>query len=324
MKKTLVIGSTTLDIIINVPALPSRKDDVNIRSQTVVLGGCAYNIQSVLRLAGLPHVLCSPVGSGLFGDYVFRELAALGIDPFIRIETGDNGCCYCYVEPDGERTFIAYHGVEYTFSESWMKDFSPDEIDGIYACGLEIEEPTGSEIISWLEHVAQASADSQGPVVYFAAGPRITTIETGKLERMFALHPVMHLNREELLAFTGGDSLESGARLLFGKTGNTVIVTDGAEGSYCFDRSGLFHAPSIPVTVVDTIGAGDSHMGAVIACRKRGLSWQKSLEYANKVAAEVVAIKGATLTEEIFRRIPAPEALSGTARAASPARSFAE
>lgn len=306
MKKTLVIGSTTLDIIVEVPALPSRKDDVNIRSQTVVLGGCAYNVQTILRLAGLPHVLCSPVGSGLYGDYVYKELAALGIRPFVRIEGRDSGCCYCYVEPDGERTFVAYHGVEYTFSESWMNAFAPDEIDGMYVCGLEIEEPTGAEIITWLEHTLAESAGSPPPVVYFAPGPRITTIEIGKMERLFALHPVMHLNKEELLAFTGEDELESGARRLFGKTGNAVIVTDGAGGSYYFDRSGLHHAPSTPITVVDTIGAGDSHMGAVIACRKLGLSYQKSLEYANRVAAAVVAIKGATLTKEIFQRFPVP------------------
>ncbi len=174
MKKTVIIG---------VPALPSRNDDVNIRSQTVTLGGCAYNVQNVLRLAGLPHVLCSPVGTGLFGDYVYKELAALGIEPFLRVADRDNGYCYCYVEPDGERTFVSYHWAEFTFRESWMGAVPPDEIDGVYVCGIEIEKPTGTEIISYLRNLTA----SRSPTVYFAPGPRINHIGLDKMEALFAL-----------------------------------------------------------------------------------------------------------------------------------------
>ncbi len=302
MKKTVFIGSTTLDVIINVPALPSRKDDVNIQSQAVVLGGCAYNAHAILRLAGLPHVLCSPVGTGMYGDYVFKELTALGIRPFLRSEDRDNGCCYCYVEPDGERTFIAYHGVEYTFSESWMSAIPAEEIDSVYICGLEVEEPTGNEIVSYLTHLGA----SHSPAIYFAVGPRIGNIDIGRMEALFALRPVVHLNKEELLGFTGADGIEEGAKRLFERTENTVIITDGAEGSYYFDRTGLHHVPTEPVKVVDTIGAGDSHIGAVIACRKRGIPYREALEYANRVSAAVVSIRGATLTPEAFRKIPQP------------------
>lgn len=304
MKKTVIIGSTTLDVIINVSSLPSRKSDVNIRSQSVVLGGCAYNVQTIIRLAKLPHVLCSPVGTGMYGDHVCKELAALGIKPFLHVADRDNGCCYCYVEDDGERTFMAYHGVEYGFSESWMSGIDPGEIDSIYVCGLEIEEPTGDEIISYLRHTA-ASGD---PTIYFAPGPRIRDIEAKKMDALFALHPVTHLNGEELLEYTETDAIESGARELFGKTGNTIVITDGAKGSYYYDGVALHHERAVPTKVVDTIGAGDAHMGAVIACRKRGIPFVETLRYANAVAAAVVATRGASLSPEAFKAIPAPTA----------------
>lgn len=309
MKKTVIIGSTTLDIIINVSSLPSRKSDVNIRSQSVVLGGCAYNVQTILRLAELPHVLCSPVGTGMYGDHVFKELAELGIKPFLRVADRDNGCCYCYVEDDGERTFMAYHGVEYSFSESWMGGIDHGEIDGIYVCGLEIEEPTGDEIISYLRH----STSSSNPTIYFAPGPRIRNIDSGKMDALFALHPVTHLNGEELLEYTERDTIEAGARTLFGKTGNTIVITDGAKGSYYYDGVALYHENALPTTVADTIGAGDAHMGAVIACRKRGIPFPETLRYANAVAAAVVATRGASLSAEAFRAIPAPNGMRTTA-----------
>jgi sugar/nucleoside kinase (ribokinase family) len=307
MKKTVIIGSTTLDIIINVSSLPSRKADVNIKSQSVVLGGCAYNVQTILRLAEAPHVLCSPVGTGMYGDCVWKELAALGITPFLRVADRDNGCCYCYVEDDGERTFLSYHGVEYGFSESWMSGIAPEDIDGIYVCGLEIEEPTGDEIVSYLRHTAA----TRNPTIYFAPGPRIRHIAPDKMDALFALHPVVHLNKEELLEYTATDTIESGARKLYGKTGNTIVITDGANGSYWYDGEALYRENALPTTVVDTIGAGDAHIGAIIACRKRGIPFAETLRYANTVAAAVVATRGATLSAEAFKAIPAPAVSPG-------------
>lgn len=45
MKKVLIIGSTVVDIIVNlVDSLPKTGEDVHIRSQHMSLGGCAYNV----------------------------------------------------------------------------------------------------------------------------------------------------------------------------------------------------------------------------------------------------------------------------------------
>ena len=52
---------------------------------------------------------------------------------------------------------------------------------------------------------------------------------------------------------------------LYKRTGNIVIVTLGENGSTSYDGSNFVHEPSKKVTVADTIGAGDSHVGAVIA-----------------------------------------------------------
>ena len=42
MKKVLIIGSTVVDIIVNlVDSLPKTGEDVHIRSQHMSLGGCA-------------------------------------------------------------------------------------------------------------------------------------------------------------------------------------------------------------------------------------------------------------------------------------------
>ena len=79
MKKVLVIGSTVADIIINVDYLPTTAQDVHLHSQSMSLGGCAHNVSDMIRHFGAPYILYSPVGTGLYGDFVRSELAKKGI-----------------------------------------------------------------------------------------------------------------------------------------------------------------------------------------------------------------------------------------------------
>jgi sugar/nucleoside kinase (ribokinase family) len=47
--------------------------------------------------------------------------------------------------------------------------------------------------------------------------------------------------------------------------------------------------------VVDTIGAGDSHVGTILACLTKGMKLEEAIPYANRVAAAVIQVKGASL-----------------------------
>ena len=73
MKRTLVIGSTVADIIIGVKTLPASGSDINTESHVIKLGGCAFNVSEVLRHLAVPYTLCSPVGTGAYGDFVINE-----------------------------------------------------------------------------------------------------------------------------------------------------------------------------------------------------------------------------------------------------------
>ncbi len=293
MKQALVIGSTVLDIIIHVSSLPESQEDLHVEKQTLSLGGCAYNVHHTIDLFQVPGLLCSPVGTGLYGDYVAKELDKKGLTPFVRIPDRDNGCCYCYVEPHGERSFLSYHGAEYSFHESFLETVDMTRFDSIYVCGLEIEEETGDNLVAFLEKYS-------GLDIYFAPGPRIARIQEDRMDALFALSPILHLNRQELLTFTNTESIEDGSAALYQKNNNLIVVTDGEHGSYAYDGKILIHAPSVKTEIVDTIGAGDSHVGAFMAARQLGYSNQQGLQIANQIAAKVVATRGALLGREVF------------------------
>ena len=138
--------------------------------------------------------------------------------------------------------------------------------------------------------------------VYYAPGPRICQIEGKRQERIFRLHPVIHLNEGEALLFTGEEHYEDAAERLFEKCKNTVIITLGGKGSYLYQKAEGQLIPSKEVRAVDTIGAGDSHIGTVIALRSKGKDCQEAVRLANQVSAMVVGVKGPTLTEEEFTK----------------------
>lgn len=297
MKKVLVIGSTVVDVIVNlVEHLPKTGEDVHVRSQHMSLGGCAYNVSDSIRHFQVPYILFSPVGTGVYGYFVREELKKRNISTPIPTPNQDNGCCYCFVESTGERTFISYHGAEYLFQREWFELVPLEEIDTVYICGLEIEEVTGELVIEFLEKNPKLH-------IFFAPGPRLTIINPQLVERLYRLSPILHLNETEALEVSGKATVSQAAAHLYGKTNNTVIVTLGEKGCYYFDGQNEEIIPAVPTEQIDTIGAGDSHIGSVIACLKRGDALPRAIQKANLVSSRVVGASGALLSDEDFEKL---------------------
>jgi len=307
--QTLVIGSTVVDVLVGVPRLPRQGEDVNISSLGYRLGGCAYNVFKILQRLKSNALLCSPVGQGPYGKMIRDKFAARNITPFVNLKE-DNGCCYCLIEKDGERTFLSWHGAEYLFSRSWMKSIDYSQVDSIFICGLELEESTGAEIVEFVCETPQ-------PQLYFSPGPRITSINQKLMKKIFTRHPILHLNETEARSYakilntpakgkaprrrkkTSGDSgIEEAAEILANHTGNAVVITLGSRGCYyrspnvsCSKENAEPAAGFVPghtIVVRDTLGAGDAHCGAFIASLKQGKSLKEACAAANKMAAKFI------------------------------------
>lgn len=299
MKPALIIGSTCVDVIIHIDHLPKTEENIRPSSQSMALGGCAFNVAWIMHLLDAPHTLVSPVGGGSYGDFTAKELGRLGLPVHVRIPDQENGCCYCLVEASGERTFLSVHGVEYTFQKSWMDPFPASQYGIAYVCGLEIEEATGIQLIEYLEEHPKL------PVCY-APGPRGVKIPPEKTARMMALHPLLHINESESLQLSGEGNFRDAASRLQNQTKNTVIITLGSKGAYCLkaDGTSFLAPPAACPQIVDTIGAGDAHIGTILACLTRDLPLETAVAYANQVSAAVIGVSGAALPP---KRLPDPK-----------------
>ena len=290
MKKALIIGSAVADITIRVDHLPALEEDVNPYSQSMQLGGCACNVSHMFELFKVPYTLAAPVGKGIYGDFVRKELQKRQI-PILFESEEENGCCYCIVDKEGRRTFMALHGAEYRFKAEWYASLDAAGYGMAYCTGFEVQENSGDYIVDFL------AAHPELPFCY-APGTQIASVDHCRQERLLDLHPLLHLNLREARDYLhcGGD-IRNCAERLFARTQNTVILTDGANSCLLYDGKGFIEQEAFPVNVVDSTGAGDSHIGTYLALICAGKEKKEALREAARIGAKVCEVHGPVLEE---------------------------
>ena len=293
--KTLVIGAAIVDMVMQVDRIPKSGEDVIGKDTKVMVGGCAYNVASTMHNLDCDHDLCVPVGNGMYASIVRKKLLENGYPILIQDDKDDNGFCLCLVEKNGERTFITVQGVEGNFKTSWFDTLDMNDYDNIYLAGYQVCDHNGSVVAQWMRTL-------ENKTIYFAPGPVICDIDPKTMTQLMKLNPILHLNEKELFDFTKETDLDTALHTLYRKNHNLIIVTLGSRGAAYYDGTHITTIPSVPVSVVDTIGAGDSHIGAIISGISKGLSIQDSIKTANKVSACIVGIQGAVITKEDFNK----------------------
>ena len=310
--KTLVIGAAIIDIIMKIKRLPKSGEDILCSETVSTVGGCAYNVAGTLRGFGVDHDLFVPVGRGMYGDMIADDLEKLGYQILIREEESDNGYCLCLVEEDGERTFITVKGAEGRFRPSWFEQLSQDAYDSIYVAGYQVCGASGRVISDWMAGAKDRMKEKR---VFFAPGPVITDIDQAVMERILSVGPILHLNEKEAFDYAKQPSVEDCLRYLYGLNHNLVVVTMGASGTMYYDGSVMRQVPAYKTQVKDTIGAGDSHVAAMIAGYSKGLDTEQCVRLANRVASAIVSIQGPVMTGEMFEQQDfAPYILNGCSK----------
>ena len=284
-----VVGAAVIDVIADAYALPWRGCDIELKQQGVNVGGCALNIAVALKRLGIEADNALPLGQGVWADIIRRRMAQEGLHSLIDDADGDNGWCLALVEPDGERTFMSFSGVENQWNAEWLARLPIPAHSFIYFSGYQLASPCGEVLVHWLEGLEAVT-----PFIDF--GPRIGDIPDALMKRLMACHPWVSLNRQEaeIAAERFGFSQELTA---FGRTwveqfGVPLIVRHDKEGAWYFSAQSSGCVPAFATTVVDTIGAGDSHAGGVLAGLSAGWSLADAVLLGNAVASWVVGHRG--------------------------------
>ncbi|MBA8305954.1 sugar kinase [Klebsiella michiganensis] len=284
-----IVGAAVIDVIADAYALPWRGCDIELQQQSVNIGGCALNIAVALKRLGMEADNALPVGQGVWADIIRNNMAREGLSSRIDGVTGDNGWCLALVEPDGERTFMSFSGVENQWNPAWLAQLTVPPQSLVSLSGYQLASPCGEVLVHWLESLRDITP-------YIDFGPRIADIPETLMQRIMACKPVISLNRQEAEIaaehFRLPVATEAFGQAWLKKFTMPLIVRHDEEGAWYFSAEEQGLAAPFPVAVVDTIGAGDSHTGGTLAGLASGWTLGESVLLGNAVASWVVGHRG--------------------------------
>lgn len=284
-RQLCVVGAAVVDIVVDTPKLPERGGDTEVSEKGIHVGGCALNIAITLKRLGIESLNALPLGKGNWATLIESAMAEKGVNSVLRNDSGDNGWCMALVEPDGERTFVSVSGVENQWTTSLFANLTLADDALVYVSGYQLASESGEVLVSWLESLS-TSID-----VFVDFGPRITDIPPELFSRLLALKPIVSLNRQEaeVLGMISADTFTTS---WFDKYQCPLILRIDSDGALFADRHMSGCVSPFKANVVDTIGAGDSHAGGVLAGLVSNWELPDAVLLGNAVASFVVSHRG--------------------------------
>jgi fructokinase len=276
------------------------------------LGGAPSNVVvGVSRLGGRAGLM-TLVGADEFGAYLLGALEKERVD--VRgvgtHRTARTGITFVAVGPRGERSFTFYR---HPSADQLIAEHDVDPACIARARVIHHGSSTLSrEPARSATRKAIAIAREAGCIVSCDPNLRMhiwtDPSEAAALVRETLSHTdLVKISDEELAAVVGESDVERGARAIRALGPGLVVVTLGERGCY-FDGAacGTGWARGLPVTAIDTTGAGDGFVAGLLAELQGAFAAgarpatvdrptvEAACAFANRVAARVVTRFGAT------------------------------
>ena len=281
-------GQVVIDLTLRIEAIPEPGGDVFADESAMAVGG-GFNVLAAARRLSVETLYAGPLGAGPFAEAARQALKEIGVDHIGPLAPGDQGDCVAMTDARAERTFISTCGAE---TRGPVDAFDHLEVAGDDVVCLSGYSLADEASRTALERLAGRLTEARtGCTALFDVSPMVGSVPMSSLERLGALGPIWSLNEREagLLADRLELRVEAGdhagvCEALSGRLG-TVLVRAGEQGSWFSDGGETAHTPSIPVTPVDTNGAGDAHSGVLAAALARGVDLPTALRWANVAGA---------------------------------------
>lgn len=259
----MLVGSVLVDILMYVERLPERGGDT-LAQRSMLTSGGGFNVLVGAARLGMPAAYAGRVGDGLMGTQVLRDLAGAGIPLLLpQVEGEDTGFDVALVEQDAEPTFVTAPGTEARLTPDDLAAIPLAPGDAVYVSGYDLAYPvSGSSLGAWLPILAPEY------LLVIDPGPLVAEIPYGRMLQAIARADILSLNAREIRLFTGIEDVAAAASTLAQRVAadGWVVARDGPNGCWLASRAtSPQHIPPRPTHAVDTTGAGDTHVAAMLA-----------------------------------------------------------
>jgi fructokinase len=315
MEKILCVGEALIDMICTDKG-STLSDGQHFLKKP---GGAPTNVAAAIAALGGNVELATKVGNDPFGKQLVEVMRDFGVATkwMLLDEHAFTTFAFVSLMEDGERDFVFNRGAD--------GQLSRDEVEGI--------DLTAFSII----HFGSATAFLEGPLqvayesllhralqqnVFVSFDPNYRHLLFRNNIQSFVSQSwnflqccsFFKLSDEEAMLITGRHTLEDAVAVLLEKTTAAFAITLGKQGTMLGIDGNTYIIPSIPVNPVDTTGAGDAFVGAVLyqLCKLENrenislAAWKQIVLNANKAGARTCEYLGAMeafkhLSNDIFK-----------------------
>lgn len=248
-----IVGEALVDLVID--------PDGHV---VAALGGAPFNTARACGRLGVDVAFLGALSDDRFGSMLRAQLFADGVDvSHASVVAAPTTLAAAELDESGAANYRFY--VDGTSAPSLTSLPAPPDGGVVFTGGLGLAlEPMASTV----ERLVGAASGSSLVVIDVNCRPLVVPdrdVYVARVRRVVARSHVLKVSDEDLAYLAPGVGPLDAARELLSRGPRAVLVTGGGDGVHVLTAAGERFVPVEPVAVVDTIGAGDTFVGALIA-----------------------------------------------------------
>jgi fructokinase len=258
-------------------------------------GGAVFNTAIALGRLGAPSAFFSGVSTDMLGEILADTLAASRVDTRYLARSGRPTTVAFVKLVNGQATYAFYD--EATAGRMLSADqlpALPASVGTLFFGGISlVNDPAAStyETLQARESATRVTMIDPNIRPGFIAGKEPEY--RARIERMIARADIVKLSDEDLHWLMGAGDLTGLARQILASGPRVVFITEGAAGARAVTATRDRFFAATPVTVADTVGAGDTfNAGALAALHAAGALTKTALADLSDAALDAALSLG--------------------------------
>ena len=231
-----------------------------------VVGGGPANTAKALARLGHEVDFIDGISTDAFGMSARKELERDGVGLSLSMSS-DKPTCTATVTLDSHGSasyeFLINGTATFDFEHDWLPD--PERLKpSVLHIGtlVTIVEPASTILHEWAIRTAEFAPIVFDPNVRSSVVSDRTTYRAA-VEKWVAISSIIKLSDDDISWLYPEESIDEVAKRWIANGASLVVVTRGADGIIGFTEHGFEEVAGAKVSVVDTVGAGDT-VGAIL------------------------------------------------------------
>jgi len=271
----LVAGEINPDLILTGDVMPQFKQTEKLLdSAALTIGSSSAIFACGAARLGLKVAFIGVCGDDVFGRFMLAEMQQRGVDVsnVIVREGGQTGLSVI-LNRGVDRAILTHLGLIADLQSSDIPDRLLQQTRHLHVASYFLQTGLQPDLPSLFQRAHSFGLTTSLDTNYDPSGKWIGFAE------LLAATDIFFPNKTEALSITGREEIESAAKQLASKSGQVAIKL-GADGAVLQTGDETIFASSIPVKVVDTVGAGDAFDAGFLYGYLNGWDLETSLRLA--------------------------------------------